>query len=132
MSTPQVPGRHLRITLKRNPWVNAVGSRPIITVNGSPVPGSWGENSTIIPATSTQIGVYLDQYPRQYGLAEYLLSADESAELEYKAPAIAYGPGSLGRPGTVRRRALWFPIVILGLLGFAVLGLIVVIIVTFD
>jgi hypothetical protein len=73
--------------------------KPKIVVDGSEIPGRWGR--TVVPTGPGQhhVHVHIPYFlPRQIGPADTVVQVQPGglAELEYKAPAWQFLPGSLG------------------------------------
>ncbi len=76
--------------------------KPVVAINGYPVPYvAWGR--AVIPAPPGRHHVHVHVptwFPAQWGAADATVDVypGRYAEVEYRAPAFWFGPGSLGPP----------------------------------
>lgn len=73
--------------------------RPTLVINGHPVQTGWGR--TVVPMPPGQHHVHIHvpcPFPSRIGVADTVVPVhpDQVVELEYRAPAIGWLPGSLG------------------------------------
>lgn len=97
--------------------------KPFITVNGQQFPQTgWGR--TVIPVQPGQYQVHVHTpyfLPAKVGPADVVVPVGpgQTVELEYKAPAWAFSPGSLGAPPQ-QYNGMWVLWLSLGILAFVI------------
>jgi hypothetical protein len=103
---PQYPARPregIAVTTRYSPltWMFAL-FKPKVMVNGHEIPAvGWGR--TVVPTPPGQYHVHVHTpyfVPSRVGPADYTVAVapGQLVELEYKAPAWTFSPGSLGPP----------------------------------
>ncbi|MGV9308617.1 hypothetical protein ACWDLG_35040 [Nonomuraea sp. NPDC003727] len=92
--------------------------RPVVTLNGYPVPVRWGRNVIPVVPGSHHLHVHVPGIlPPQVGAADLQVwvAAGQSLPVEYRAPAWSFSPGALG-PAPQPWNGLAFQLALLGVL----------------
>lgn len=93
---PQQPLAHIRLHVQGSIWTSSMLT-PTVTINGHPVPASYGEN--LIPVYPGRCVVEAKaHWMRTYGHAAYTvdLGPGQVADVWYAAPMTQFQDGSMG------------------------------------
>ncbi|NNG98422.1 hypothetical protein HLA97_14330 [Gordonia araii NBRC 100433] len=74
-------------------------TKPTVEINGRPVPAQWGLNHIPLPPGQHHVHVYVPYIlPSKIGPADLMVNVapQQTAPLEYRAPAWAFSQGSIG------------------------------------
>lgn len=94
MPSPQ--SRRLELTLHRPALALYARIRPTLVIEGRGQPTQWGHGTWQVPADQPVVlAVYLFNRLWHFGRAEITLEPDDAGVLEYRAPAVPFGPGRL-------------------------------------
>ncbi|SFR71014.1 hypothetical protein SAMN05428970_1096 [Agromyces sp. CF514] len=88
--------RRIELNL-RKPWFALHwGVKPTLVIGGRGQPVQWGRGTWQVPADeSVAVGVFLFNRMWRYGRAEFALEPGHPPALEYRAPALPFGPGRI-------------------------------------
>jgi hypothetical protein len=127
-------GDGIALTLKWFPltFIFAL-TKPVVTIDGHPVQVPWSKR-TVIPVAPGQhhLHVHVPYFlPSRVGPADLpvMVGGGRPVELEYRAPAWAFSPGSLGPPPQRYNGMIWqliplaiIALVVVGCCGAAILS----------
>lgn len=117
-----IPTRTLSLTVRKQPLIATSWVTPVVLLDGYRFQLGWGTQNLTIPA-DRPVHVRCEMpYLYTYGTADALLQPNQIAALEYSPPSMAGFAGEIGAPGTTTHRGTWLIWVLLGVIGFFVLG----------
>ncbi|GIF17235.1 hypothetical protein [Actinoplanes teichomyceticus] len=94
-------GATIAVTMRYAPLAFPLGRfTPVLQIDGRAVPASWGRVTTPVALGEHHVHVHVPYSPARFGAAEATVVAlpDHTAELEYRAPLLAFLRGALGPP----------------------------------